>query len=259
MGHSGVPALLLAAAQGKLLTVVTGAADLGMYKGKVYGLHGLMVPLGSTIRDDKPENTLSDLVGKTVAVVTKSSPDFVFFSIRLRNAGIDPGKVDIVELPWPSMPAALTAKKVDAAVVVDPFRSQVLAQNMGKDLGDAVIGDQKWGSVVGDQLLPQAINFSTVDFINKEPASVQAFMRAVGKAYDFMNDPANKQVLTEVTAKWSGLPAPIVAGMKELPWVRRDKGFMNDYSGLEYLMNLWVKYGFLDKPVDIKKLVALPW
>lgn len=72
--------------------------------------------------------SLKDLVGATVAV--PSLQDLLTVSTKgfLEKNGVDPASVHFIELPPPSMPAALQAQRVTAIAVYDPFRSQALSQ-----------------------------------------------------------------------------------------------------------------------------------
>lgn len=72
--------------------------------------------------------SLKDLVGGTIAV--PSLQDLLTVSTKgfLEKNGVDPASVHFIELPPPSMPAALQAQRVNAIAVYDPFRSQALSQ-----------------------------------------------------------------------------------------------------------------------------------
>lgn len=75
----------------------------------------LVVPI------DSPLHTAADLTGKTVAV--SGLNDLTYYATRAwidKNGG-NSAAVNYVELPFPAMPAALQAHRVDAAYDIEPF------------------------------------------------------------------------------------------------------------------------------------------
>jgi NitT/TauT family transport system substrate-binding protein len=79
------------------------------------------------VEKNSPIHAARDLVGKTVAVDNLTS--FTQFATLewLRNNGVDPSSVKFVELPYPAMPGALEAGRVDAATIAEPARTVALA------------------------------------------------------------------------------------------------------------------------------------
>ncbi|WP_326558739.1 ABC transporter substrate-binding protein [Micromonospora sp. NBC_01796] len=84
---------------------------------------GIVVPAGSPIQ------TAADLAGRTVAVNNLKNVGDTTVRASIRKAGGDATKVKFVELPFPDMPAAVAAKRVDAAWIVEPFFT--VARNEG--------------------------------------------------------------------------------------------------------------------------------
>lgn len=79
------------------------------------------------VEKTSPIHAARDLVGKTVAVDNLTS--FTQFATLewLRKNGVDPSLVKFVELPYPAMPAALAAGRVDAASIAEPAKTAALA------------------------------------------------------------------------------------------------------------------------------------
>ena len=82
----------------------------------------LVVPKGSPIKSVK------DLPNKTVAVNALKGLAEVVISPLSSKQGVDYKSVKLLEVPFPEMPAALDAKRVDAALLTEPFLTAVLAQ-----------------------------------------------------------------------------------------------------------------------------------
>ena len=75
----------------------------------------LVVPMNSPIQQAK------DLNGKTIAVSTLHSLAQLGADVWIDQNGGDSSMVKFVEVPFPAIPAALDAGRVDAAWVVEPF------------------------------------------------------------------------------------------------------------------------------------------
>ncbi|QCU77568.1 ABC transporter substrate-binding protein [Citricoccus sp. SGAir0253] len=69
---------------------------------------------------------IAELEGKRVATVGLSSHNTLTLRALADQAGIDPRSIELVQLPFPQMPAALEAGDVDAAVLQWPFAGQAL-------------------------------------------------------------------------------------------------------------------------------------
>ncbi len=78
---------------------------------------------GSTVivRKDLPARSLADLRGKTFAIPSKYSNQYLVIRKLMKDQGVDPKDIRFVEMPPPDMPAALYAKAVDAYCTGEPF------------------------------------------------------------------------------------------------------------------------------------------
>jgi NitT/TauT family transport system substrate-binding protein len=68
-----------------------------------------------------------DLAGKTLAVIGLSSLNTLAAQELADEAGVDVSTINLVQLPFGQMPAALAAGDVDAAVVQSPFIAEAVA------------------------------------------------------------------------------------------------------------------------------------
>jgi NitT/TauT family transport system substrate-binding protein len=117
--------------------------------------------------------SLKGLAGKKVATVQTSSLNSLSVETLAKRAGVAPGSYQLVQLPFPQMPAALTEGQVQAAVITSPFV-------------DTAIAD---GATVIDH--PNVVLFggATVtcmsalgSYIRKDPAVVADFHAAMNEA-----------------------------------------------------------------------------
>ena len=70
---------------------------------------------------DSPYKGFKALTGKRIAIPSRFAVDFLFLRKMLKQEGMSPKDVDLVEMPPPDMPAALYAKAVDAYCTGEPF------------------------------------------------------------------------------------------------------------------------------------------
>jgi NMT1/THI5 like protein len=80
-------------------------------------LEQVVVPPGS------PVTTVGQLRGKTIAVNALKGLAVLLTSNVLNSYGVNPASVHFVVIPFPAMAAALTAHRVDAAFMTEPFLS----------------------------------------------------------------------------------------------------------------------------------------
>lgn len=72
-------------------------------------------------------HSIADLAGKTVATVQLASLNTLDVQELTKQAGINPGSVRYVSMPFAQMPQALQQGTVQAAVVTSPFSATALA------------------------------------------------------------------------------------------------------------------------------------
>ena len=73
------------------------------------------------VRTDSPYQHFKQLTGKRIAIPSRFAVDFLFLRKMLKQEGMTPKDIEIVEMPPPDMPAALYAKAVDAYCTGEPF------------------------------------------------------------------------------------------------------------------------------------------
>ncbi|MCO8270331.1 ABC transporter substrate-binding protein [Actinoplanes sp. TRM 88003] len=119
-GFSNVTSLMAAQSGGApLKAVASGVASNGR-AGRDFS--AIVVPDGSKIRSAR------DLAGRRIAVNTLKNLGDTTVRQSVRRAGGDAGNLQFQAMPFPEMPGALQAGKVDAAWVVEPALSAVLTQ-----------------------------------------------------------------------------------------------------------------------------------
>ena len=73
------------------------------------------------VRTDGSVRSAADLVGKKVSAGLINSVNYVHMLAWLEKRGVDPKKIEFLEIPFPQMADALFQKRVDAVWNVEPF------------------------------------------------------------------------------------------------------------------------------------------
>lgn len=145
---------------------------------------GIVVPAGSPIK------SAAELSGKTVAVNNLKNVGDTTVRAAIRKAGGDPSTVKFVELGFPDMPAAVAAKRVDAAWLVEPFFT--VTQEAGARVIASNFVDAAPNMVVS--------TYFTTEQVTKEKADLtKRFTAAMKKSLQYAQehpDEARKVLLT---------------------------------------------------------------
>ena len=100
-GTVAASATLIAAAQGEPLRIVSsGTAPL--------------VGIVWVVPSDSPLQSIKDLKGKTIAIPTRYSNQYLIIFKGMRDNGLLPSDVTLIEMPPPEMPTALEVRSVGA-------------------------------------------------------------------------------------------------------------------------------------------------
>ena len=121
LGTLTIVLMLQAVSQGLPLVAVASAAETA--PGVLTG--ALVLPPGSPIHD------ATDFPGHTVGVSATGSFLHVLFVDWLKRHGADPTAVRYAEAPFPQLPDLLRARRVDAALLAEPFAGRALRAEAG--------------------------------------------------------------------------------------------------------------------------------
>jgi len=165
---------------------------------------------------DSPYRTLADLAGKKIAVSGLHSQKTVSMQTVFRNAGVDPAKLQLIEIPFPSQFDALKSKQVDAVNTVVPYTTQLLAAGLGRVIA--------WDYVDAIPEQPLGAWFAKSAFTKSNPDTVARFTKSIRESIDYMMADGER-ARREVVA-YTGLDPALVKDMPIIAWdhkVRLDK------------------------------------
>jgi NitT/TauT family transport system substrate-binding protein len=127
----------------------------------------LMVHKDSAIR------SFTDLRGKRIAVPNRFSNQNLIIHKSLRDHGMTPRDVEILEMPPPDMPAALYSKSVDAIISGEPFMAETEMDGYGRVLYQA---KELWPDFISCVLVVSE------RMIQEHPEQVQALVDGIARS-----------------------------------------------------------------------------
>jgi NitT/TauT family transport system substrate-binding protein len=152
---------------------------------------------------------LKDLVGKRVATSQLNGQTTIAAQFAMRKAGIDPSKVQLIEVPFPRHPDVLKTRQVDAIITTEPFTTMLLSSGVGRVLS--------WHYAEAMPGGPLGVWWAKKSYIEKHPDVVVRFNRSIKESIDYMNADAPRA--RQRTVEFTGLDPQLV---KEMPPLRFD-------------------------------------
>ncbi|HEY0450305.1 ABC transporter substrate-binding protein [Actinophytocola sp.] len=182
-----VPTTVIAAAQQGIPVTQVSGATLDVENN----------PTGFVIGSKRSGVTdIKQLAGKTLGVLTETGTTHTATKAWLKQEGVDPASVKIVQVDGPAQADQLAAGRVDAVETVMPFATNVLRDENAVNLGDPYL-----------KLAPELsaiLWIAKQDFAARNAGVLKDFRAALDEAQRFIkaNDPRAREVLK----KYTGLP-----------------------------------------------------
>jgi NitT/TauT family transport system substrate-binding protein len=227
----GVIPAITAVAQEVPIKVVTSSDDAARTEKDDW--QTLVAPKGSPIKG------VEDLPGQTIAVNALRGLAEVVISRSLEKQGVDYREVKLLEVPFPEMPAALSEKRVDAALLTEPFLSAVLAEG-GMQI-DAP-------SVETLPSFPNGVYVAAEQYIAENGDVVDRFSRAMNKSLDYAQ--AHPEEVRQIIPTFTEVPEAAAQQLRLPPF---DSEL--DREGIELEAELTAKYGIIDEAPAYEDLV----
>jgi NitT/TauT family transport system substrate-binding protein len=221
-------------AQGKDIPVKIIAPGTFVRNRRSQDFSAILVAGDSDIRSPK------DLEGKTLAVNTLKNVAELAGKASLAGQGVDVSKIELTEVDFPDMNAALTQGRVDAAFQIEPFVSQGVAE--GLRIVDRPYVGTKPGLQIG-------CYFTSERFLSENEDVVERFREGVADtAAAIAEDPA---AFREFLPEASEIPPP-AAQKAILPEWKAE----NDQASLDLTAELMARYGVVDEKPDTSDAVV---
>jgi len=157
----------------------------------------LMVSKSSPIKD------VADLEGQTIAVNALRGVSEVMIKNSLEKQGVDPDSIELLEVPFPDMPAALAQKQVDAALATEPFLSAILADG-GRQVDAPFVN--------AEPKVANGVYVATERYIAQNGDVVDRFSRAMKKSVDYAA--THEQEVRDIIPTYTQIPAAAAAKIR---------------------------------------------
>ena len=193
------------------------------------------------VASDSPYHTAKDLTGKKIGVLTLGG----FLQVAMQNwldqNGGDSKSVTFLELPTSEIVAALTAKRIDAGGLPEPYRSTAAKKTDVRFIGAPY-------SSVGKTLMLSAW-IASKSFVDANPATVRKFIVAIRDSANWAN--ANRVASAAILAKNTHIPQNVIEGMRRDPFATK-----TDAATLQPIIDVCAKYGLIPRRFNASELFA---
>ncbi|HEY3883698.1 MAG TPA: ABC transporter substrate-binding protein [Vicinamibacterales bacterium] len=230
IGKAGLVALFDAHLQNAPLVMI---APAGVYDRRAPYAE-MVVARGSPIRSP------ADLDGKRIGAPGAQSLIAVVSSAWVDASGGDSKTLRFVETPLAGSEAALAAKRIDAAIMVNPPMAAALAHGSVRMLGPAM-------DAVGSRYLFSAW-FTSRAWADAHPAVVRSFAEIVAHAATYTN--AHPAETAPMVAAETGVPLAVVRRM-----TRVTNGTKLAVEQIQPLLDLSIRYGLVPRGFFTRDLI----
>jgi len=198
---------------------------------------------GVLVRTDDSVRTPADLAGKKVSAGLLNSVNYIHMVEWLQKKGIDPAKIEFLEVPFPQMADALFQKRVDAVWNVEPFVTFMTQSGKAKVLAYPYLDN-----IPGMDI---ANYFAKESWIKANGDAARRFRRAIDRATSHLAS-APKEERDEWVAKFTGMKIEVVKAVT-LPV------FSTEFNvpSLQANLDLAVRHKLV-KPFDIGTMIFKP-
>jgi NitT/TauT family transport system substrate-binding protein len=238
IGYSNTPSVFSAAARGLPLEIVAPAVGPPPRKqGDGENVDGAVMA-----RKDSGIRTYADLAGKTVAVNALGNVAEFTVKAALDRHDIDRGKLELLEVPFPEMLAALDAGRADAAVLATPFKTMAERSGHYRAVGFPI-----------HDVRPELIYtsyFVSTRWAEENQEVLARFLSALRKSMRYAAE--HERETREAVGKLAKLPNELADA---IPVLNRRPDCEELKVSSKVLAQLMVYYGALDREPNLDELV----
>jgi NitT/TauT family transport system substrate-binding protein len=202
---------------------------------------------GSTVmvRRDLPARDLRDLRGKTFAIPSKYSNQYLVIRKLMDDQGVGPEEIHFVELPPPDMPGALAARAIDAYFVGEPHAAKAELDGSGRVLYHA---KDIWPHFISCVLVVHE------KLIRERPEVVRDLVRGIAESGEWAE--THRLEAARVAAPYFRQDERVVRYVLTQPPDRVSYRMLTPTDeDLQQIHDMALKSGILERPIQMKDLI----
>jgi NitT/TauT family transport system substrate-binding protein len=202
---------------------------------------------GSTVmvRSDLAAKDLRDLRGRTFAIPSKYSNQYLVIRKLMEDQGVGPEELRFVELPPPDMPGALSSRAIDAYFVGEPHAAKAELDGTGRILYHA------------KDIWPQFISCVLVvheRLIRERPEVVRDLVRGIAESGEWAE--VHRVEAAQVAAPYFRQDERVVRHVLTQPPDRVSYRMLTPTDeDLQKIHDMALKAGILERPISMKDLI----
>ena len=203
---------------------------------------------GSTVMvaKDSPAKNLRDLKGKTFAIPSKYSNQYLVISKLMLKQGVNPDEIKFVEMPPPDMPAALATKSIDAYFVGEPHCAKAELDGSGRVLYHA---KDIWPRFISCVLVVHE------KLIQEQPELVRDLVRGIAASGEWAE--THRLDAAKVVYPYYRQKEKVLRYVLTTPPDRVSYRHLTPTDAeLQEIHDMALKAGILRKPISMKDLIA---
>lgn len=197
---------------------------------------------GNPIIVDPEVDSVSDLQGETVAIPHTLSAHNLLLDEMLIRAGMEYEDVNVVEMPPPEMPAALSEGRVSSYIVAEPFGALGVTNEVGEVLYQS-------SEFCPSNCLCCALVLRE-DFMEDFPDETDQFMEGYLASSERAGDGSDESLATHAEY----LPVEETALELSLQWISYDNLDVDEQE-YEYLRDKLIEMQLIDNPPEFDDFV----
>lgn len=202
---------------------------------------------GSTVmvRKDLPAKDLRDLRGKTFAIPSKYSNQYLVIRKLMDEQGVKPEEINFVEMPPPDMPGALAAKAIDAYFVGEPHAAKAELDGSGRVLYHA---KDIWPRFISCVLVVHE------KLIQEHPEIVRDLVRGIAESGEWAE--THRLDAAKVASPFFRQDEKVVRYVLTQPPDRVSYRMLTPTDAeMQQIHDMALKAGILEKPINMKDLI----
>ena len=202
---------------------------------------------GSTVmvRKESTAKDLRDLRGKTFAIPSKYSNQYLVISKLMEDQGVKPSEINFIEMPPPDMPGALAVKAIDAYFVGEPHAAKAELDGTGRVLYHA---KDIWPHFISCVLVVHE------KLINEHPEIVADLVRGIAESGEWAE--THRLDAAKVAAPYFRQDEKVVRYVLTQPPDRVSYRMLTPTDAdLQQIHDMALKAGLLDRPIAMKDLI----